>query len=178
MLVPETTDFRALGAAIHAVFAYRLQHGGGAGDAPPAPDDGLRDRRDRDDSNPEPPWVRPEADSHVDPVAMQKAAEALRRVIQETWTVRRMRTEVPVMQKAHGRLTSGVADLVVETGDGLVLIDHKVMQGSSDEAIRKAGEYAQQLRAYADILEAAERRPVQSMWIHLPVQGKLVEIRS
>ena len=70
----------------------------------------------------------------------------------------------------------GVADLVLETEAGLVLLDHKSFPGNRVQATEHAGSYAGQLSAYAAALQAATGKPVLAAYIHLPVSGLAIEV--
>jgi hypothetical protein len=69
----------------------------------------------------------------------------------------------------NGTLTVGSADLVLESPESLVLIDHKTFPGSLEDAAAKAASFGGQLRAYAGLLEAATGKPVSAQYVHLPV---------
>ena len=64
------------------------------------------------------------------------------------------------------RLTEGYADLVFETADGYVLVDHKSDATMSPEGL---AHYREQLAAYAALLESATGRAVvQHLLLHVP----------
>jgi CRISPR/Cas system-associated exonuclease Cas4 (RecB family) len=92
-----------------------------------------------------------------------------------------LRTEVPLLgavETAAGpRTLMGVADLVVETSQGLVLIDHKSHSSEEDDHLSEvATGYASQLLGYATLLEMATGKKVISTMIHFPFAGKIVEV--
>ena len=69
--------------------------------------------------------------------------------------------EVPVAAIVDGVLVEGFIDLLVETPDGLVVVDYKTDQLPTDADLDSAvGRYAIQGAAYALALEAALGRPV------------------
>ena len=76
----------------------------------------------------------------------------------------------------EGTVLRGVADLVLEIDDGLVLLDHKSFPGNPEQARERAGSYAGQLSAYAAALAEATKRPVLAAYIHLPVSGLVIEV--
>ena len=59
-----------------------------------------------------------------------------------------------------------------------MIIDHKSFPGSEDVALTRAAGYAGQLSAYAEAVSAALGRPVESMWIHLPILGKVIRVQE
>jgi len=68
----------------------------------------------------------------------------------------------------------GWIDLLVETADGYVIIDHKSYPGTDNE--ERVKEYAPQLRAYKEAVEKATGKPVIELLLHLPVSGLILEI--
>ena len=97
--------------------------------------------------------------------------------IDAQWPGAAAHAEWPVQQRlAGGTLLRGFVDLVLDVGDGWVVIDHKTFPGGSTAALARAAEYAGQLAAYANALTAATRRPVVGRFIHFPVSGCAVEV--
>ncbi len=83
-----------------------------------------------------------------------------------------------LLQTPEGpRVMVGEVDLVLDDGEGLVLVDHKSFPGG--EAIRdeRARAHAGQLCAYAAALEAATGKRVKRAIIHFAVRGELVEVQ-
>jgi len=76
----------------------------------------------------------------------------------------------------NGQITTGRIDLVVDTGDGLVIIDHKLVHvfGTPD-SLTTSG-WVAQLNAYANGLARATGRPVSGAWVNLPVEGTVVRV--
>jgi len=111
--------------------------------------------------------------------ALAAAGTALREWAGRCWPGATWRREWPLQRRlANGSELRGFADLVLETPAGLVLLDHKCLGGSLDGALVTAASYGAQLAAYAEVLERATGRAVTSRWIHLPLQGVCVELRS
>ncbi len=86
------------------------------------------------------------------------------------------------MKDEDGSVLTGSADLVVETPEGLLLIDYKSYPGGKDEVLNAgkdkfAGRYAGQLNAYARMLEAtfAGKKVVKKL-IYYTVLGVVVEL--
>jgi ATP-dependent exoDNAse (exonuclease V) beta subunit len=76
-----------------------------------------------------------------------------------------------------GRAMSGDIDLLVPLEGGWLLLDHKSTTG--DAAYREhklRSEWSGQLSAYRSAVEAATGLPVLEIWIHLPVQGEVVQV--
>ena len=82
------------------------------------------------------------------------------------------------MRLKTGSTLRGVADLVLETRAGYVVIDHKSFPGNRDKAVEKAASHAGQVLAYAEAIRAATGRPVAGAWIHLPVAGLVAPVEA
>ena len=81
-----------------------------------------------------------------------------------------------MMRLEQGTVLRGVSDLVLETDDGFVVIDHKSFPGSREQAIETASGFAGQINAYADAIAAATGRPVLARFIHMPVMGLIFPV--
>lgn len=84
------------------------------------------------------------------------------------WPVRWVRDD--------GRVLSGDIDLLVPYGDGWLLIDHKSFPGDTRRRDGMAQKWAGQLSAYRAAVEAATGKPVEEVWVHLPVRGEVVRL--
>ena len=70
----------------------------------------------------------------------------------------------------------GWIDLLLETAEGFIIIDHKSFPGGRSRWPQKALSYSGQLAAYREAVLKATQRPVISQWIHFSVGGGLVEV--
>lgn len=84
--------------------------------------------------------------------------------------------ECPITGRIENQRVHGVIDLLLENRDGFYIIDHKSFPGASDKWIEKAQTYAEQLKLYATVLRSASSKPVQGMYIHMPIVGKIVQL--
>ena len=85
--------------------------------------------------------------------------------------------EWPVRQRLpDGRILAGSIDLLAPLRDGWLLLDHKSFPGDRAQRDLALKKHAAQLRAYGGAVEAATKRPVLEMWIHLPVRGECVRV--
>ena len=86
-----------------------------------------------------------------------------------------MHREWPVRRRLdEGSELVGSTDLVLEDDDGFVLVDHKCLAGTLEEAVDTAAGYGGQLAAYADAIEAATGKRVRERVVHLVLQGAVV----
>lgn len=88
-----------------------------------------------------------------------------------------LHTEMPILQRLRGGgLRQGAIDLVVETTEGWVVIDHKSNPQPKDKWLEIADEHGGQLHAYRDALTALSEKPVIETLIHLSVSGGIIKV--
>ena len=114
---------------------------------------------------------------HIDAGALCRQIQAFHGWIQQRWPGCTARAEVPVKAlMSSGQVLNGRIDLLLETDQGFVLIDHK----SSPHAESQWGElvtaYKPQLDAYANAIEVASGKNVIEQWLLLPVSAAMVKI--
>lgn len=113
----------------------------------------------------------------VDKAAVVAQLQAFFCWLQRRWPGGTVRVEVPLeADRADGTRLRGRIDLLVDTPDGWVLIDHKANPGaiSRDDAI--AQEHGSQLSAYAEAVEKCTGKLVKEQWLYLTVAGRAVKI--
>ncbi len=111
------------------------------------------------------------------PRALMRAGDALRKWVDGRWPGARWRREWPLSQRLpNGQLVRGICDLMLETPDGFVVIDHKSFPGNEQQAVARALTHRHQVQAYADVLRSATGQAFLGGWIHLPVVGIVVEV--
>jgi ATP-dependent helicase/nuclease subunit A len=99
--------------------------------------------------------------------------------LQRRWPGGTARVEVPVeANRANGTRLRGRIDLLIDTPDGWVLVDHKANPGgtSRDEEIVQA--HGSQLSAYAEAIEKCTGKWVKEQWLYLPVAGRAVRLAA
>ena len=153
-------DMASLGEAVHGFLAADP----GAGH--PSRDAVCRAVLDR--------W---EVTAHIEVAPVVAAADALAAWLTKRWPDARWLREWPIHHRLDdGSIVRGFIDLVLETAEGHVVIDHKSFPGSEERAMERAARYAGQLGAYGDGIEAATGRPIVGLFINLPISGKVVEV--
>ncbi|MFM0185561.1 UvrD-helicase domain-containing protein [Paraburkholderia nemoris] len=113
----------------------------------------------------------------VDSAAVVAQVQAFFSWLQRRWRGGTVRVEVPLeADRADGTRLRGRIDLLVDTRDGWVLIDHKANPGatSRDDAIAQA--HGSQLSAYAEAVEKCTGKLVKEQWLYLAVAGRAVKI--
>ena len=111
-----------------------------------------------------------------------RAGDVLRSWVDRRFGAAMWHREMPVEGPAaslHGeRWVSGIVDLLVETSDGFVLIDHKTFPAPNESAWRtKCATFIPQLATYERLITTTQSKPVVEGWIHLPLGGGMVNIR-
>ncbi len=96
--------------------------------------------------------------------------------VRSRWPDAKIRREWPLALNLGKFELHGTVDLVLETSDGHVLIDHKTFPGGMNELTEKAKSFAAQMVAYRAAIETATGTRVLDTWIHFPVSGYLVNV--
>lgn len=106
------------------------------------------------------------------------AADRFRTVVTTRFHPARILVEVPFsFTNDQGQQMSGFMDLLLETSEGWVVIDHKTYPGKRSDWNHEALSYSGQLATYAEALTRSGRR-VAGTWIHFFVGGGLVRVSS
>jgi ATP-dependent helicase/nuclease subunit A len=120
-------------------------------------------------------------ESMLEPFALLRSGDQLRAWIDASWPTARWHRELPIaglVETSEGcRRIEGSIDLLLETSDGVVLIDHKSYPGRRDTWPDRALAYAPQLAAYARALQMAGKN-VSSQWISFAVTGGAVRVNT
>lgn len=113
----------------------------------------------------------------VDSNAVLAQVQALKSWLERRWPGCPVYVEVPVEANLpDGTRLRGRIDLLVDTPEGWVLVDHKANPGGTariDDLVLKHGH---QLGAYEDALVAATGRPVVGNWLFMPVSAQAVQV--
>lgn len=110
--------------------------------------------------------------------AVLDQVQALLDWIAQRWGMVDACAEYPVQQVLeNGQVMLGRIDLLLNTTDGWVVVDHKSAPLDEDRWHDLAAEHAAQLRAYGRGVEAATGRKVIEHWLFLPVAGGAVRVR-
>ena len=97
--------------------------------------------------------------------------------LQDNFSPTALYTEYPLTYTTpSGQVMTGWIDLLVETEEGLIVIDHKASPRGRSEWEEIALSYSGQLDAYAEGLQTCSSKPVISKWIHFAVSGGLVNV--
>ncbi|MCC6526468.1 MAG: PD-(D/E)XK nuclease family protein, partial [Polyangiaceae bacterium] len=116
------------------------------------------------------------------PEALVAASDALAAFVATRFPGARWRREGPlaaVLDLPGGpRRVEGVLDLLLETPEGVVVIDHKSYPGAPSTWEKKALEHAPQLAAYAHALRMVEAVTVRACFVHFTLGGGMVELQA
>jgi ATP-dependent helicase/nuclease subunit A len=155
LTIEDEYDFTALGSALHAVIATTLL--GQKATARVLRDHGM--------------------DKTLSVEAADECAGRLLAAIQQRFQPVSLHAEYPIRYtNDSGQFISGWIDLLVETAEGFVLIDHKASPRARSDWEEVALSFSGQLGAYAEGVVRATGRPVVSRWVHFGVTGGLVEV--
>jgi len=120
-------------------------------------------------------------DGALDPQRVVAQIEAFRAWRESKWPGCRVRVEVPIEADGpQGTRIRGNIDLLIDTPDGWVLIDHKasseVVGGAGDLDAKLGRTYGPQLALYGYALHSATIRQAVQRWLYLPVRGQALRL--
>ena len=105
------------------------------------------------------------------------AGKGLRAFIERRWPGAVIHTEVPMsVELPTEQVSEGFIDMLLETKDGYVIIDHKMVRALEEEKLRVA--YGVQLQCYRMAVEKATGKKVLQTFLHLPNQGICLELKT
>ena len=155
-------DMTVIGSGLHAVLAAELVN-------PDQPDAKERAQAVLEGYG---------ADAYVSAEEALACARRFRAHVEERFRPSRVLAECPLVYPGEGgRVVTGWMDVLLETPEGWVIVDHKSSPRPRGEWVEEARAYSGQLRAYARALDAAGW-PVAGCWIHFAVGGGMVQVSA
>lgn len=113
----------------------------------------------------------------VDNTAVLAQIRAFFAWLQQRWPDCAVHVEVPVeANRPDGTRLRGRIDLLVETPEGWVLLDHKANPGGTSRDDSLVQQHGPQLSAYAQAIEACTGKAVREQWLYLPVAARAVRV--
>jgi ATP-dependent helicase/nuclease subunit A len=117
----------------------------------------------------------------VEPDALIGLSDALHAFVQRRWPGAVWHREIPIRVRVGvgdaARRVNGGIDLLLETEDGYVVIDHKTYGNPDPAAVRAhAEQYLPQLGAYGAAIDALGGKRVREYWLHFGVGGVACEV--
>ena len=117
------------------------------------------------------------AAEHLDAKDTIAIARRFARCLEERLRVTDVQVEVPIRHALDdGRVVRGFIDVLAETAQGWLVIDHKSSPRPRSKWREEALKHSGQLAAYRDALTAAGRNPA-GCFVHFAVTGGFVEVR-
>lgn len=115
----------------------------------------------------------------VDKTAVIAQLQTFFEWLQQRWPGSTIRVEVPVeANRPDGARLRGRIDMLLDTPDGWVLLDHKSNPGGTRHDDALAREHGPQLSAYAQAIEQCTGTPVKEHWLYLPISGRALQLSS
>ncbi len=105
-----------------------------------------------------------------------ETADRLHVFLEESYPGHRAYREYSVRGRVGLQRISGRIDLLVETEDGYVIVDHKSFPGRYERWAGKAWAYRPQLQAYGNLVTNATSREILTLLVHMPIVGKIVDV--
>ncbi|MBU44101.1 MAG: hypothetical protein CMN76_12840 [Spirochaetaceae bacterium] len=110
----------------------------------------------------------------LDPSDLMAMSQRLQSWIAADYANATVRTEWPVTMVSEGQHMQGWIDLLIETPDRFIVIDHKSYSGGALE--KKASEFGHQLYLYRAAISAAYPSKDIETLIHFPLLGKVYRV--
>ena len=119
-----------------------------------------------------------EVAENIEPKAAVSCARHFIEYAGKTFQPNQILTEYPVTQVLNnGQVVKGWIDVLIETGSGWVIVDHKFTSQQKRELKKEALKYSGQILAYKQAVEAATLQKMESCWINFPLAGILYELK-
>lgn len=113
----------------------------------------------------------------LSPSAVLRQIQAFHAWLKTRWPGARPYAEIAVRSvRESGQVLNGRIDLLLETNDGWILIDHKSSLLSPDHWEGLAVDYGAQIDAYAKAVEQGSEKKIKESWLFLPVAGGGINI--
>lgn len=115
--------------------------------------------------------------TELEPVSLLESVRSLFGWIGSQWPWAELCTECSFTSSMdNGQIATGRIDLIVDTAEGLVIIDHKLVHAFGKLDAQTRSGWVSQLDAYASSLARATGRPVCGVWVNLPIEGTIVRV--
>jgi ATP-dependent exoDNAse (exonuclease V) beta subunit len=119
------------------------------------------------------------AQQSVSPNDLLGQLAAVRLWLTTRWPKARVFVEVPVTQTLDaGQLMNGRIDLLLQTDQGWILLDHKSSPQNSTQWAKLSASHGGQLAAYSAAIEKVTDIPVMECWLVLPVAGTALKVKT
>ncbi len=113
----------------------------------------------------------------LDPRHVVEMGTRFRAFVDKRWPGAVLRREAPIIYRVGDRTMSGRLDVVVETSDAIIVVDHKSFPGARTQWLEQARKHGGQLRLYRKAITASMpgSKPVQ-LALHLPITGEVLMV--
>ena len=93
------------------------------------------------------------------------------------YTITRWLPEFPIRYRtADGQEVAGFIDLLLETPEGWIIIDHKTAPQARSHWPETVKKYSGQLSLYREVVGEVTGQPVLETWLHLVIPAAMVEV--
>lgn len=113
----------------------------------------------------------------VDKTAVVSQIQSFYMWLHTRWPSSKVLVEVPIEANLpNGMRLRGRIDLLIDTPEGWILVDHKSNPGGQSRDETLAQEHGPQLLAYANAIQICTGKRVKEKWLYLPVAGRMTKI--
>jgi len=117
-------------------------------------------------------WSAPE----LAPGDLVEASRRLHEFLGSRFPSARIMREWPVHALADTQLIAGRIDLLADTPDGYIVVDHKSFPGIMDIDGERLQAFAGQAALYAQALEEVTGKPCHEFWLHQPIAATMTRV--
>ena len=116
-------------------------------------------------------------ENSIDHIELMNAGQRLTDFMASHYEGYKAYKEWPIsLRNDDGQVIQGWIDLLLDTPNGYVIIDHKDYPGT--DAHERMRIYIPQLNMYKKIIEKATKRPVVDTLLHLPISGLILKLEQ
>lgn len=113
----------------------------------------------------------------LDPRHVVEMGTRFRGFVAGRWPQAVVSREAPILYRVGDRTMSGRLDVVVETPDAIIVVDHKSFPGARTQWLEQARKHAGQLRLYGEAVAASLPMPkTVKLALHLPIAGEVLMV--
>lgn len=119
-----------------------------------------------------------EVESYIEPTEMTQLAQKWWEYLHQEFDIRQDHRKYPLTHFHNSRIFKTVADLILETEAGLIVIQHSSFSGEDKHWVKKAMELSDWFFLCAEALQKTFRKKVIHTYVHFVLAGAMVEVET
>lgn len=118
-----------------------------------------------------------EVEDYIEPIEMIKAAEGWWEYLKREFDILQDHRKYPLIHYHQNRVFKTVVDLILETEQGLIIIQHSSFSGENKHWAKKAMELADWFYLSSEALQKTFKKKVLHAYVHFVLAGAMVEVQ-